>query len=195
MKRLLIGGATMLLATSAVAQGQSDKAQPLTIFSKGHFEGARLQIYGAWQHITPEFVARSVQVPEGQSWELCSGNTFTGCKEYSQSVTATVVNVRSARPDTSTIISGAASGTGIAAGTPLADIPDRSLKGLASEYFIAPRRGGSRIAVQPGTAEAMRQAANDYCRSKGWRLSPYARLQKAGGLFYLADVLCADSEG
>jgi hypothetical protein len=195
MKQLIILAAATLLGGPAVAQGQNDTAQPLVIFSKGHFEGARQPIYGPWQHITPEFTARSVQVPEGQSWELCSGNTFTGCKEFSQSVTATVVSVRSARPVASAIVSGPGSGAGAVASLPAPDVPDRSLKGLASEYFVAPHRGGARITVQPGTAEAMRQAANDFCRSKGWRMSAYARLQKAGGAFYLADVLCADSGG
>lgn len=195
MMRLLIAGATMLLATSAVAQDQSGNAQPLTIFDKGHFKGARLQVYGPWQHITPEFTARSVQVPEGQSWELCSGNTFTGCKEFNQSVTAMVVTVRSARPVPSAIVSGSSGGGVGTVSAATADVPDHSLKGLASEYFVAPRRAGTRITVQSGTGEAMRQAANDFCQSKGWRLSPYARLQKVGTVFYLADTLCADSDG
>jgi len=193
MKRLIIVGAATLLAGSAIAQGQNDSGQPAIAFSKGHFEGGRLTVYGPWQHITPEFTAKSIQVPPGQSWEFCSGNTFTGCKQFDQSVTATVITVRSARPVASAIVSGPA-GVSAAGGAEAANTPDRSLKGLSSEYFVAPRRAGSRIVVQPGTAEAMRQAAGDFCRSKGWRVSPYARLQKAGVAFYLADVLCANSE-
>jgi len=192
MKRLIIVTAAMLLAGSAIAQEQGENGQPAIAFGKGHFQGPRLTIYGPWQHITPEFTAKSIQLPPGQSWELCSGNTFTGCKEFNQSVTAMVMTVRSARPVASAIVSGPGGST--AGATQAANLPDRSLKGLASEYFVAPRRGGSRIAVQPGTAEAMRQAAVDFCRSKGWRTSPYARLQKAGTAYYLADVLCADSE-
>lgn len=194
MKRLIIVGAAALLAGSAIAQGQGESGQPAIAFSKGHFEGSRLTIYGPWQHITPEFTARSIQVPQGESWEFCSGNTFTGCKQLNESVTATVMSVRSARPVASAIVTGPA-GESASGGADAANLPDRSLKGLASEYFVAPRRGGSRIAVQPGTAEAMRQAATDFCRSKGWRVSPYARMQKAGTAYYLADVLCADSEG
>jgi hypothetical protein len=192
MKRLIVLGVATLLAGSAVAQGQNESGQPAIAFSKGHFEGGRLTIYGPWQHITPEFTAKSIQIPQGQSWELCSGNTFTGCKEFDQSAAAMVMTVRSARPVASAIVSGPA-GEPAAGPTDAARLPDRSLKGLASEYFVAPRRGGSRIAVQPGTAEAMRQAAADFCRSKGWKMSPYARLQKAGTFYYLADVLCADS--
>ena len=193
MKRLIILGAATLLAGSALAQGQNQTEQPAIIFSKGHFQGPSLTIYGPWQHITPEFTAKSIQIPQGQSWELCSGNTFTGCKQFEQSVTAMVMTVRSARPVASAIVSEPAGQT--AAGpADAAKLPDRSLKGLSSEFFVAPRRGDARIAVQPGTAEAMRQAATDFCRSKGWRVSPYARLQKAGTAFYLADVLCADSE-
>ena len=194
MKRLIIMGAATLLAGSGIAQGQSESEQPAIAFSKGHFQGGRLTIYGPWQHITPEFTAKSFQVPPGQSWELCSGNTFTGCKQFDQSVTAMVMTVRSARPVASAIVSGPTGGS-TAGGAAAANLPDQSLKGLASEYFVAPRRGGSRIAVQPGTAEAMRQAATEFCRSRGWRVSAYARLQKAGTAYYLADVLCANNEG
>lgn len=184
MKRLLIAAASMLVTASAVAQEQVP--QPAILYSKGRFEGAQLTIWGPWQHITPEFTARSIKVPEGQSWEFCSGNTFTGCKEINQSVTATVMTVRSARP-AMRVVSAAASGV-----APLA-APDKTLRGLTSEFFVAPRQGGSRITVQPATGEAMRQRANAFCVSKGWRQSVYARLQTAGGIYYLIDVLCADS--
>src|SRR5579884_2415985 len=133
MKRLIIIGAAMLLAGSAVAQEQNDSGQPAIAFSKGHFEGVRLTIYGPWQHITPEFTAKSIQVPPGQSWEFCSGNTFTGCKQFDQSVAAMVMTVRSARPVASAIVSGPTGGSAAGA-TEAANLPDRSLKGLASEY-------------------------------------------------------------
>ena len=188
---VLLSGGLDSSTVLAIAQEQGDSGQPAIVFSKGHFQGVRLTVYGPWQHITPEFRAESIQVPQGQSWELCSGNTFTGCREFNQSVTAMVMTVRSARPVASAIVSGPSNGS---AGGGI-DLPDRSLKGLASEYFVAPRRGGGRIAVQPGTAEAMRLAATDFCRSKGWRVSAYARLQKVGTAYYLADVLCADDQG
>lgn len=184
MKRLLIAAASMLVTTSVVAQ--EENPQPAILYAKGHFEGARLTIWGPWQHITPEFTARSIKVPEGQSWEFCSGNTFTGCKELNQSVTATVMTVRSARPATRVVSATALGGAPLAAS-------DKSLRGFTSEYFVAPRQSGSRITVQPGTGEAMRQKANEFCVSKGWRKSVYARLQTAGGTYYLIDVLCADS--
>ena len=193
MKGLIIAGATMLLAASAAAQDQV--SQPAIVYSKGHFQGAELTIWGAWQHISPEFTARSIKIPDGTNWEFCSGNTFTGCKEFSQSVSATVITIRSVRPVASAIVSTPGNGLPASAGAAATGIPDKSLKGLASQYFIAPRQNGRRIAVSPGTAEAMRQAANGFCGTYGWRMSVYSRLQKTGTVYYLADVLCADSGG
>lgn len=193
MKGLIIAGAIMILAASAAAQDQV--SQPAILYSKGHFEGAQLTVWGPWQHITPEFTARSIKIPDGSNWEFCSGNSFTGCKEFGQSVPATVITVRSARPVASAIVSTPANGPVAAAGAVATNIPDQSLKGLASQYFIAPRQNGRRIAVWPGTAEAMRRAANGFCGTFGWRMSVYSRLQKVGTVYYLADVLCADSGG
>ena len=68
----------------------------------------------------------------------------------------------------------------------------QSLRGLASEYFVAPERGGNRIEVQPGTAEAMSREAIEFCRTHGWRASAHQRLQTVEGRFYLADVFCAN---
>jgi len=96
-----------------------------------------------------------------------------------------VMNVRSARPVANIIPASATAAQGLP-GT------GQSLRGLASEYFVAPERGGNRIEVQPGTAEAMSRGAIEFCRSRGWRASAHQRLQTVDGRFYLADVLCAN---
>lgn len=194
MKRILLIGAGLLALATGNASAQGEGV--VTLFSSGHFKGASMTLTGPRLHITPPFVARSVRIPEGESWEFCNGNTYTGCKELSHSVAAIVLDIRSARPAVPVIVSGGpiiGPSTSGPSGAAAADVPDRSLRGLASEFFVAPRQGGSRVAVRPGTAEAMRRSATAFCRSAGWQISAHARLQNAGGVYYLVDVLCTDS--
>ena len=134
------------------------------------------------------FTVKSVQIPEGQSWELCSGNTFSGCKRFSSSVPATAMTVRSVRPAGMAVIvpGGTVSATGVFERAP----PSPSLRGLASEFFVAPDKKGNRIEVSPGTPEAASAKATEYCKSVGWGGSAHAGLQTAGGRSYLVDVLC-----
>jgi len=52
---------------------------------------------------------------------------------------------------------------------------------------------GARIEVPEGTAEAMSQRAENFCRARGWRTAAYARLQTLESRTFLADVLCSDT--
>ena len=174
----------VLLPVQASAQAGGE----VILHSKGHFKGARRIIAGPRQHIEPPFVMRSVTIPSGAVWEFCSGNTFSGCRQFSQSVPATVMTVRSARPVAAVLPSTA---TTLPTG---ATIRGQSLRGMSSEYFVTPETGGVRVEVQPNTAEAMTRRAGEFCRSRGWRSSAYERLQTVAGRVYLADVLCVDTE-
>lgn len=188
MLRTLMAGVAALAALQpvhATAQASSE----VTLFAKGHFKGPHYTITGPTQFQFP-FVTKSVQLPSGAQWEFCSGNTYTGCRQVGQSVPSMVMNVRSARPVASILTSSASP-----QGQSVRGVAGQSLRGLASEYFVAPDQGGNRVEVQPATAEAMSQRAVEFCRSRGWHASPYARLQTVGGKFYLADVLCADTGG
>lgn len=155
------------------------------LFSHTGFSGGRYVIYGPTQHIVVPFKITSVAIPSGTHWELCSGNTYTGCREITQSEPSTLIPVRSARPVAPVLTS-----TPTTAG--VAPLSDAHLRGIASEFFVTPAQGGGRIAVPEGTAEGMTRAADDFCRRSGWRTSFYSRLQNVGGTTYLADVLCAD---
>jgi hypothetical protein len=171
--------AAALLGTSAYAQSGE-----VTLYSKGHFAGARQTIAGSTQRMQIPFTVKSVEISQGTDWELCTGNHFSGCHRFSKSDPAMAMSVRSARPV------GAAAEAAAAAAVANAPPGGRSLRGMASEYFVAPEASGNRIAVRPGTAAAMSRRADQYCRSIGWRSSAHAALQAAGGTAYLADVLC-----
>lgn len=178
------GALAMILPIQATAQTSGE----VTLHSKGHFKGARRVIAGPRQHIEPPFVMRSVTIPSGAVWEFCSGNKFSGCRQFSQSVPAMVMTVRSARPVAAVLPSTAT--TLPTGGT----VRGQSLRGMSSEYFVTPETGGIRVEVQPNTAEAMSRRAEEFCRSRGWRASAYERLQTVGGRVHLADVLCVDTE-
>ena len=192
MLRSLVAGAAVvagLIAAHASAQEPPRPADEATIYNKGHFKGARRTIYGPTRFEQP-FPMKSAEIAAGSRWEFCSGNTYTGCRQFDQSVPSTIINVRSARP-----VAGILPSTAAVAGQLVPGQPGPSLRGLAAEFFVAPDVNGNRVEASAGTAEAMARQADDFCRAHGWRHSVHQRLQTVGGRFYLADVLCADDGG
>ena len=191
MGRFLIctAGAAVLLPAAAQAQSDSE----MTIYLHGHFSGPSITLSGPMRNIDPEFTAKSVKITGDSAWELCNGATFTHCRRVDKSVESGVFSVRSARPIAPIIvnrISGSPNSPTGAGGSP----PNLSLRGVDSEFFVAPNRGGQRVSVAGNNPEGMRKAADEFCRNAGWRMSAHARLQSEGGTYYLVDVLCANSE-
>jgi hypothetical protein len=182
LRPLIVGAAAF--AVSLSVPGAAQTGTGLSVYSQGHLKGFRTTIAGPSQYRRP-LVIRSLVAPAGTEWELCSGLSYTGCRQVSGTVPSMVMTVRSARPVAAVLPASA----GVRAG---ATGSGRSLRGLASEYFVAPDEGGNRVEVQPGTAEAMSRRAGEFCRTRGWRSSPHGRLQTVDGRVYLADVLCAD---
>ncbi len=193
MLRLLLSAAAagaVLLSAGAFAQAPQAPDAEATLYNKGHYRGARRTVVGPTQ-FGEAFQVRSVNISAGTQWELCSGTKYSGCKQITQSTPSMIMNVRSARPVATILTSPSGPGPG-------ASLPGGgggSLRGIASEYFVAPAARGSRIEVQPGTAEMMSRRAIEFCQARGWRTSAHERLQSVAGKFYLADVLCADSGG
>jgi hypothetical protein len=192
MFRLLMSGAAagaVLLSAGAFAQASQAPDAQATLYNKGHYRGARRTVVGPTQ-FGEAFQVRSVNISAGTQWELCSGTKYSGCKQITQSTPSMIMNVRSARPVATILTS--------ASGPPTSQSlrgGGGSLRGIASEYFVAPDNGGNRIEVQPGTAETMSRRAIEFCQARGWRTSAHERLQSVAGKFYLADVLCADTGG
>lgn len=191
MDRLLLAvlaaSAAIIAGPAAQAQGQvqaqTQGANELTLFSRGRFTGSRLTFSGPMRSMEI-FPVRSVLVPEGTAWDLCTGNNFTGCRRVEKSRPATIMSVRSIRPAALAVreaaVAAAASSIGTSAGL--------SMRGMASEFFIAPEEGGSRVEIGPGASAAERASA--FCRARGWGTAAHQDVQAAGGRSYLADVLC-----
>jgi hypothetical protein len=57
-----------------------------------------------------------------------------------------------------------------------------------------PATNGARVEVPPKAEGAQFGAAMRFCRSRGWRVSAYERIQSVGDRTFLADVLCANEE-
>lgn len=184
LRTAIIGAVT--LAAALPVQASAQTAGELTMFTRGQFAGARRTVTGPMRGIDPAVTVRSIMVPPGTRWELCSGSTFTGCREYSESQRSMVMTVRSVRPLAPVITAGQP-------GAPNATGPGQSLRGWASEFFVSPDVNGVRIQVQTATGEGMADRAREFCRSRGWRAAAYQRVQTAGSVSYLADVLCVDA--
>jgi hypothetical protein len=193
MRRVLgigLAGAAMALAGAAQAQSTGE----MTIYSKGHFKGANLGLAGPLTNIDPAFTAKSIQITPGSAWEVCSGRTFTGCKRLDKSDEAMVFSVRSARPIAPVVTTRV--GPGITEGpNGTIEPPNQSLRGLASEFFVAPNQGGQRVGVPDNKPENMRKAADQFCQAAGWRQSVHARVQQVGSVYDLVDVLCSNDAG
>lgn len=187
MKVFLLNAAAAAMVLVA-AQAQAQSSGEITLYGRGQYAGPRLILDGPARAMTLPFTVKSIQVPEGSSWELCSGNTFSGCRRFSTSVPAMAMTVRSARSvgQAVTVRGGTITPEGKFEPAP----PAPSLRGLASEYFVAPQKGGNRIEVKAGTKEEASRRASEYCKSIGWGSSAYAGLQTTNGSSYLVDVLC-----
>ena len=184
-RKSMVGAAVFaaLLASGASAQDASNEA---VIYSKGNYQGSSRTIRGATKDLKIPFVVKSVKIPEGKAWDFCNGNTFTGCKTLTKSDPATALTVRSARPGGMAV---AKRGTVLPPGT----LTEQSLRGVASEYFVAPVENGNRVDVAGGTPDAASARANEFCRARGWQGSAHQMVQSVAGRPVLADVLCVQT--
>ena len=185
MRKLIIGAALVAVALSAPASAQ--ESGELVLYSKGHFKGVSRSLDGPSQYMEV-FTVRSVQVPAGQEWDLCTGNKFSGCRRVSASDPTTAMTIRSVRPAGQAVLA-AATAAAVAAGVPVASVAPQVLRGFASEYFVAPSEGGNRIEMPAGGGDAGSRA-DAFCRSHGWRSAAHEDVQAVAGRSFLADVLC-----
>lgn len=177
--------ATAFLAPTHALHAQDGGAA--VIYANGNFKGRGMTLTGPLQGLEQAFTAKSIRIPPGQSWEFCSGRTFTGCRRVDSSVKAGVFTVRSARPIAPVVRSVPGSPT-----APGAPMPNATLRGLTSEYFVAPQQGNQRIGIAKNNPEDMRRSATEFCRRAGWRFAIHSQLQEVGGTYYLIDVLCSN---
>jgi hypothetical protein len=152
-----------------------------------NFRGAAVVVATSRPDLLAGLSARSVTV-QGGSWELCAQPNYKGrCVTTASSLPSLAKagldkGVRSIRP---------ADGV-----RPVRGQTGPSLKGMASEYFPAPRGQGGRVIACPtgGVAAACvnRQAAS-YCAALGYLKQRSVDIEMVAGKAYLADLLCSRS--
>lgn len=182
--RIAILSAAALLAGPAFAQEEviepldatTAASRQMTLFSGSNFNGPSMGVTGPRAILALPYRVRSFIIQQGERWQLCSQTNFRSCQTYvgsAQNVQLTVASARPVRPDSG----------------------GQSLRGMASEYFPAPRENGQRVEVRTGTGGAASQRADRFCRRFGWVSSAHERLQTVNRRNYLADVLCVRTGG
>lgn len=190
-RTLLAGLALALCATAATAQGNS-----ATIYRDANFSGPAIAIDRANANLGLRYQIQSIRVAGG-SWELCPQPNFRGnCLTITQSSRDLRRShnwagpLQSIRPVDDWNGGGGSNG-GL----------QQSLRGMASEFFPAPRDGRGSGAARvlacntgnnpsPGCAA---QTADRFCRSHGWGGSARELMETVNRRTYLADVLCVRS--
>jgi hypothetical protein len=185
MKRLteaILGSAICLMATATVAQ--ADRA---TIYRDPGFRGPAVAVERANPNMRLGFEVYSIRIMGGP-WELCPEPNYRGrCLTVGQS-TSDLRRTFGWQGPLQSIRPAGGGGGGPVGG--------QSLRGMASEYYPAPRQSGQRVeACRRGTATSSCAAAtaDRFCRDAGWNGASHQMMQSANGRTYLADVLCVRS--
>lgn len=173
--------AGLLLVPGASAQ----RAGEITVFSGIGFTGRAFTLSGPRENLNLGWTVRSVRMGGGPAWDLCTRTNFrTPCNRVTRNATNVRWTVHSARPIVATPGPAPVPPPGGGGGGP-------SLRGMTAEFFVAPSDARGRIeSGRQGTAAGASEAANRFCRSRGWVGSSYERQETVGGRNFLADVLC-----
>lgn len=181
----------MLVLALAISGGAAAQApsglNAILLHNAINFGGVTTAIATTRADLLVGMSARSVTVRGGR-WELCAQPNFKGRCVTTDSSLPNLAKVgldkgvRSVRP---------ADGA-----RPVRGQTGPSLRGMASEYFPAPRGQGGRVLACPtgGVAAACvtRQAAS-YCAALGYPKQRSVDIEMIGGKSYLADLLCSRS--
>lgn len=188
----VIGLLLAVTATPASAQGGT-----ATIYRDRNFSGPAVAVSQAEPNMRLNFAVQSIRV-SGGPWELCPQPNFRGnCLIVGQSTQDLRRTYNWAGPLQSMRRSNGGGGGGGGGG----NAPQQSLRGMASEFFPAPREGrgnnSSRVMACPGSNNASpicaSQSADRFCRSVGWNGSARELMETVNRRAYLADVLCVRS--
>lgn len=173
----------------------------VTVYRDPGFRGPAVAVERANANLGLRFPVSSVRVARGE-WELCSEPNFRGrCLLVAQNT----ANLRATYGWAGPLQSVRPRNDGP---PPFGPPPggggggrSETLRGMASQFWPAPRTGGdgtvgSRVLACPrgsATANCASENANSFCRRQGWTRQAYNRMETEAGRNYLADVLCVRS--
>jgi hypothetical protein len=184
-------GVGALLGSATITTAQAGSA---TIYRDPGFSGPAVTVDRGNSNLGLRFQIFSIRV-NGGAWELCPQTNFRGSCLVVRQSTADLRRaygwagpLQSMRP------------AGVPPVAPPVGGGQMSLRGMASEFFPAPRTGNrpgaGRVEACPrgnATAACASQAADSFCRSVGWNGSARELMETVNRRFYLADVLCVRS--
>ncbi|WP_448660346.1 beta/gamma crystallin-related protein [Sphingomonas sp. CJ99] len=176
---------TALAAPMMLAQSGGPEA---TIYRDLNYRGPAMAVQEAQPNLRLAWPVTSIQVTRGR-WQLCAEPNFRGnciTVDRSEANIAGRLGPRSQLGSIRPIRAGGGGGgdTGN---------PGPSLRGMAAEFFPAPRRFGERIPACPrgnATAQCAAETADAFCRQRGWTGSARQALETVSRRVMLADVLC-----
>jgi hypothetical protein len=192
--KMAIAGVLALAGVTAVA-AQEDKmwrpdAPPeAIIYRDSGYQGPAVNVSQPQPNLGLAWRVNAIRVRAGR-WQLCERTNYRGdCRtvDYDRPVLGTPMRgimVQSMRP-----IGGGGSGGNEPGRNP-------SLRGMASEFYPAPARGGYRVLACPtgsATASCAQRNANNFCGAMGWRRSARQTMETVRQRTYLADVVCTNS--
>ncbi|MCB2062880.1 MAG: hypothetical protein KDE25_05380 [Novosphingobium sp.] len=193
-KALAIGlvctGGAIAAASPLIAQ--DDKmARPepeAIIYRDAGFNGPAVNVRSDKTNMGLAWRVNSIRVRSGE-WQLCERTNFRGnCRTFkadnSRILLYRGIVVQSMRP------------TNRPAPDPLVPGNNPSLRGMGSQFYPEPARGGYRVLSCPtggGTANCAKTTAETFCKAMGWRTSLRQTMQTVNRRIYLADVLCANA--
>lgn len=188
---LATGLIAMSLAAPAGAQPEERRPSPdfrgeAIIYRDVGYSGPAVNVSRANPNLGLAWPVRSIRVRQGR-WELCTLANYRGRCETIDRDTPDLrrqVNfldrIGSMRPMPG-------------GGPPEPPAQDRSLRGMAAEFFPAPSRNGRRVeACDRGqaTASCAARTADSFCRERGWNGAAREALETVNRRVYLADTLC-----
>lgn len=192
---ILLG--TIFIAAPSAAQQEERRPSPdfpgeAIIYRDVGYSGPAVNVSRANPNLGLAWPVRSIRVRYGR-WELCTLANYRGACETVDRDTpdlrrqVNLINrVGSMRP----LPGGGGGGPRPPEPPPT---PDRSLRGMAAEFFPAPSERGRRVeACERGQANAncAARTADNFCRSRNWNGSAREALETVGRQVYLADTLC-----
>lgn len=180
---------------SVTASAQTDRMAPIgrgeaTIYRDAFFSGPAVAVREAQPNLGLAWPVRSIRVRSG-TWELCSRSNF---RNPCIRVSADEPNLARSFNFSGILVSMRPVGGPVQPIEP--PIVQRSLRGMAAEFFPAPVQRGGRVPaclIGSATAACAAISADRFCQTAGWRGSRSQALETEGRRVYLADVLCANS--
>lgn len=185
----------MAVAGSLAAGPVSAQSSSATIYRDSGFQGPAVAVEQANPNMRLNFQVQSIRITRGE-WELCPEPNYRGkCLIVSQTTSdlrrtyyGWTGRLQSMRP------AGNGGGWGGGGG---GNGQERSLRGMASEFFPAPRQGNGRVLACPqsnnASAACASATADRFCQQRGWRGSARELMETENRRTYLADVLCVRS--